>query len=121
MQDGSSGPTLERNRAPHQAVGRSRLGPFGPGRSRARTGSCLVDPARPLGRPRFQVGRGRSPTSSCRKVWSRNRASPVCWPGVGQHSTLGSRLVAVAALVALDVAGIQSGAFTLPLVNSDHD
>jgi hypothetical protein len=25
----------------HEAVGRSRLGPFGPGRSRARSGSCL--------------------------------------------------------------------------------
>jgi hypothetical protein len=66
----------------------------------------LVDPARPLGRPPYVPSRrGRSPTSSCRKVWSRNRASPVCWPGVGQRSTLGSRLVAVAALVALDGAG----------------
>jgi hypothetical protein len=31
----------EPNRASHQAVGRSGLGPFGPGRSLARSGSCL--------------------------------------------------------------------------------
>ena len=38
---GSSGRTPERNRAPQQAVGRSGSGPFGPGRSLARSGTYL--------------------------------------------------------------------------------